>query len=94
MTVPPIAIREPADGFAAAVRVLEWKQAVLVRRWRPGTLGTHPGCQFGSFAPYYENAALGGEFGSPLPQVTDDAKTPFTLVVIPVDMSLAIKARQ
>ncbi len=45
------------------------------------------------FAPYYENAMIGGnEFGSPLPQVTDDAGTPFTVVVIPVDHDLAIKA--
>ena len=46
------------------------------------------------FAPYYDNAMLGGnEFGTPLPQVTDDAGTPFTVVVIPVDHGLAVKAR-
>jgi hypothetical protein len=46
------------------------------------------------FAPYYENAMVGGnEFGSPLPQVTDDAGTPFTVVVIPVDDKLAIAPR-
>lgn len=45
------------------------------------------------FAPYYDNAMVGGnEFGSPLPQVTDDAGTPFTVVVIPVDHDLAIEA--
>ena len=45
------------------------------------------------FAPYYENAMVGGnEFGSPLPQVSDDAGTPFTVVVIPVDHDLAITA--
>jgi hypothetical protein len=45
------------------------------------------------FAPYYENATVGGnEFGSPLPQVSDDAGTPFTVVVIPVDHDLAITA--
>jgi hypothetical protein len=38
------------------------------------------------FTPYYDNATLGGNaFGSPLPQVTDDAGTPFAVVVIPVD---------
>ena len=31
----------------------------------------------------------GNAFGSPLPQVTDDAGTPFTVVVIPVDDKLA-----
>jgi hypothetical protein len=45
------------------------------------------------FAPYYENEMVGGnEFGSHLPQVTDDAGTPFTVVVIPVDDDLAIHA--
>jgi hypothetical protein len=45
------------------------------------------------FAPYYDNAMLGGnEFGSPLPQVTDDAGTPFTVVVIPVDHDLAVES--
>jgi hypothetical protein len=42
------------------------------------------------FVPEYENAMVGGNaFGSPLPQVTDDAGTPFTVVVIPVDDKLA-----
>jgi hypothetical protein len=44
------------------------------------------------FAPYHENAMVGGNaFGSPLPQVSDDAGTPFAVVVIPVDDKLAIK---
>jgi hypothetical protein len=46
------------------------------------------------FSPYYENSMVGGnDFGSPLPQVSDDAGTPFTVVLIPVDDKLAIKAR-
>jgi len=46
------------------------------------------------FAPYYDNSMVGGnEPGSPLPQVTDDAGTPFTVIVIPVDHKLAIKAQ-
>ena len=45
------------------------------------------------FSPYYENSFLGNSpFGAPLPQVTDDAGTPFAVVVIPVDEKLAIKA--
>jgi hypothetical protein len=45
------------------------------------------------FSPYYKNATLGGnQFGAPLPQVTDDAGTPFAVVVIPVDDKLAITA--
>jgi hypothetical protein len=45
------------------------------------------------FSPYYENSMLGGnEFGSAFPQVTDDAGTPFTVVVIPVDHELAQSA--
>ena len=47
------------------------------------------------FSPYYENSMVGGnEFGSPLPQVSDDGGTPFAVVVIPVDDRLAIKAKQ
>jgi len=43
------------------------------------------------FAPNYTNDMVGGAaFGSLLPQVTDDAGTPFTVVVIPVDDTLAI----
>jgi hypothetical protein len=45
------------------------------------------------FSPYYENSMLGGhEFGSPLPFVSDDAGTPFAVVLIPVDDRLAVKA--
>src|SRR5262249_45798901 len=47
------------------------------------------------FSPYYENSALGDyQFPSALPRVSDDAGTPFTVVVIPVDDKLAIKAGQ
>ena len=46
------------------------------------------------FCPYYENSMLGGnEFGRPLPLVTDDAGTPFAVVVIPVDDKLAVKTQ-
>jgi len=39
------------------------------------------------FAPYYDNAMLGNNpFGTSAPQVTDDAGTPFTVAVIPVDI--------
>ena len=45
------------------------------------------------FAPYYDNSMVGGNtFGSPLPQLTDDAGTAFAVVVIPVDDKLALKA--
>ena len=58
----------------------------------PGIGAWHPHMMI--FAPYYENSMLGGnEFGHALPQVSDDAGTPFTVVVIPVNQSLAIKAR-
>ena len=58
----------------------------------PGIGAWHPHMMI--FAPYYDNAMLGGnEFGSALPQVTDDAGTPFTVIVIPVDNSLAVKAQ-
>lgn len=43
------------------------------------------------FAPNYTNAMVGGNpFGSPLPQLTDDAGTPFSVVVVPVDMNLFV----
>jgi hypothetical protein len=58
----------------------------------PGIGAWHPHMMV--FAPYYENSMLGGnEFGSALPQVSDDAGTPFTVVLIPVDHSLAIKTQ-
>jgi hypothetical protein len=58
----------------------------------PGIGAWHPHVMV--FAPYYENAMVGGSpFGSPYPQVSDDAGTPFTVVVIPVDDRLAVKVR-
>ena len=50
--------------------------------WRPHVM---------LFAPNYDNAMLGGNpFGSPMPQVTDDAGTPFAVIVVPVDPALAV----
>ena len=47
------------------------------------------------FCPYYDNSMVGGNpFGSLLPQVSDDAGTPFAVVVIPVDDKLAIHAHK
>jgi len=58
----------------------------------PGIGAWHPHIMV--FAPKYDNAMVGGfAFGSPLPQLTDDAGTPFAVVVIPVDDRLAIKSR-
>lgn len=58
----------------------------------PGVGHWHPHMMI--FAPYYDNSMVGSnEFGSPLPQVTDDAGTPFTVVVIPVDHNLAVKSQ-
>jgi len=57
----------------------------------PGIGHWHPHMMV--FSPYYENSMLGGnEFGAPLPFVSDDAGTPFAVVLIPVDERLAIKA--
>ena len=59
----------------------------------PGIGHWHPHMMV--FSPYYKNSMVGGnEFGSPLPQVSDDAGTPFAVVVIPVDENLAIKTHQ
>jgi hypothetical protein len=58
----------------------------------PGIGAWHPHLMV--FAPYYDNSMVGGnEFGTPLPQVSDDAGTPFTVVVIPVDDNLAVKTK-
>jgi hypothetical protein len=55
----------------------------------PGIGAWHPHMMV--FAPYYENSMLGGnEFGGPLPQVSDDAGTPFSVVLIPVDEKLFV----
>ncbi len=45
--------------------------------------------------PYYQNSMLGGNpLGNPpFPIVSDDAGTPFAVVLIPVDERLAIKAQ-
>jgi hypothetical protein len=56
-----------------------------IGHWRPHMM---------VFAPYYDNAMVGGNaFGGPWPQLSDDAGTPFAVVVIPVDPSLAIPAK-
>ena len=58
----------------------------------PGIDAWHPHLMI--FAPNYENAMVGGNpFGSPFPQVTDDAGTPFSVVVVPVDDKLAVRAQ-
>jgi hypothetical protein len=45
------------------------------------------------YAPYAENAMLGGNaMGGALPFVSDDAGTPFAVTVIPVAHDLAVKA--
>jgi hypothetical protein len=55
----------------------------------PGIGHWHPHVMI--FAPYYDNTMVGGNpFGSPLPQLTDDAGTPFAVAVIPVDDKLAV----
>ena len=58
----------------------------------PGVGHWHPHMMV--FAPYYDNAMLGGNEVGALPIVNDDAGTPFTVVVIPVDGKLAIKVQQ
>jgi hypothetical protein len=58
----------------------------------PGIDAWHPHVMI--FAPNYQNAMVGGNpFGSVLPQVTDDAGTPFSVIVIPVDDKLAIQSQ-
>ena len=50
----------------------------------PGIGAWHPHMMV--FVPYADATTVGAPpFGEPLPQVTDDAGTPFAVVVIPVD---------
>ena len=57
----------------------------------PGVGPWHPHMMV--FTPYYENSMLGGnELAGMLPFVSDDARTPFTVTVIPVDHELAQSA--
>lgn len=57
----------------------------------PGIGHWHPHMMV--FSPYSTNAMLGNnDFARPVPFVSDDAGTPFAVVVIPVDDGLAIKA--
>ena len=57
----------------------------------PGVGPWHPHMMV--FTPYYENSMLGGnELAGTLPFVSDDAGTPFTVTVIPVDHELAQSA--
>ena len=58
----------------------------------PGVGHWHPHMMV--FAPYYDNAMLGGNEVGVVPVVNDDAGTPFTVIVIPVDGKLAIKAKR
>jgi hypothetical protein len=46
------------------------------------------------YAPNYENSMLGNNPPGGLPAVGDDAGTPFTVVLIPVDPTLFIHAKQ
>ncbi len=63
-------------------RISEREQAIGIPTWWSSALTN-----------YGNSMVSGNEFGSLLPQVSDDAGTPFAVVVIPVDEKLAIKAR-
>ena len=58
----------------------------------PGVGHWHPHMMV--FAPYYDNARLGGNQVGVVPVVNDDAGTPFTVIVIPVADKLAVKAQR
>jgi hypothetical protein len=84
---------------AYSTRKLPKREASLAYMWSADqNLGQgighwHPHMMF--FLPDYDNTMVGGNaFGSPLPQLSDDAGTPFSVVVIPVDHTLAIKAKR
>jgi hypothetical protein len=58
----------------------------------PGVGRWHPHMMV--FAPYYDNAMLGGNDAGAAPFVNDDRGTAFTVIVIPVDDKLAIKPQR
>jgi hypothetical protein len=58
----------------------------------PGVGRWHPHMMV--FAPYYDNAMLGGNDAGVAPVVNDDGGTAFTVIVIPVDDKLAIKPQR
>jgi len=90
---------EIADGVAAAYAAGRLPKRDAVSFAYMWSAGQHLGQGIGHwrphmmvFAPYYDNAMLGGnEFGSGLPQLSDDAGTPFAVVVVPVDPALAVQ---
>ena len=54
----------------------------MVHHWHPHVM---------IFAPNLDNTMLGNhDFGTPLPQLSDDAGTPFSVAVIPVDDRLFV----
>jgi hypothetical protein len=90
---------EIADGVAAAYTAGRLPKREAVSFGYMWSAGQHLGQGIGHwrphmmvFAPYSDNTMLGGnEFGSALPQLSDDAGTPFAVVVIPVDPTLAVQ---
>ena len=83
----PICFTAPAAKTAMPYYELRTRLALHQHLGPPGAW--HPHMMV--FAPKYDNAMVGGfAFGSPLPQLSDDAGTPFAVVVIPVDDKLAI----
>jgi hypothetical protein len=66
----------------------------LIRTWARYRPLASPFDGLCCFAPYYDNSLLGNnEFGGAFSQLSDDAGTPFVVVVIRVDDGLAIKMR-
>jgi len=66
------------DEIAEAIAVANAK----IGHWHPQVM---------VFAPYYNNSMVGGSpFGAPFLQGTDDAETPISVVVIPVDDKLVV----
>jgi hypothetical protein len=92
---PPDAITAGVEAAYAQGRLKHRDRVTFAYMWSahqhlgPGIDAWRPHMMV--FAPYYTNDMLGGNaFGGPLPQLSDDAGTPFSVVVIPVDPALAI----
>jgi hypothetical protein len=90
---PETIAREVAAAYALG-KLPKMESAAFAYMWSdksdlgPGIGAFHPHMMV--YAPYYDNAMLGGSaFGGSAPFVSDDAGTPFAVVVIPVRGSAA-----
>jgi hypothetical protein len=94
---PDAITRGVVDAYATG-KLPKMDQVAFAYMWSahqnlgPGIGAFHPHVMV--YAPYYDNAMLGGNaFGGSAPFVSDDAGTPFAVVVIPVHGVAAVETQ-